>query len=219
MQMKAMREIARLSHHAVTWFLTRLGRDPDIGQDTGDFGDGIRILRKDLAKLATPDLKQAIKQRMQSAVSDGLPQALAEQIAVMPILSSACDIVRIALEQKTDLSVTARTYFQLGARFHMDWLRRQARFLPSEDYWDAEATAGLVDQLYGCQAGMTVRVLADTKAAALKGEGNPAAQWLEKHADVLHRFDPLFADLRQTGTVDLPMLVIAEQRLRSLCSS
>ena len=30
------------------------------------------------------------------------------------------------------------------------------------------------------------------------------------------QFDPLFAELRRAGSIDLPMLVIAEQRLRAL---
>jgi len=214
-QLKAMREIAQLSEHAISWFLTRLGRDLDIGKDIKSFGDGIETLRKNLDKVMTPGLKDMVKQRQSASERDGLPKKLAKHIALMPVLSSACDIIRISIEQKTDLLDTARAYFEIGDEFHMDWLRQQARFLPSDDHWQAEATSGLVDQLYSCQAFLTVRILKDTGSKLKKGE-SAAKTWMEKHSQQTGRLDSLFTELRRVGTVDLPMLIIAEQRLRSL---
>jgi glutamate dehydrogenase len=213
-QLKAMREIARLSEHAVTWFLTRLGRDLDIGKDIEDFGKGIEKLRGNMDALFTPGLAETVRLRAAAGERDGLPKALAEQIALMPVLSSACDIIRISLEQKSDLIETAHTYFEVGEQFHMAWLRQQARFLPTEDHWQAEATLGLVDQLFSCQASLTVRILRDVKNS--KNGHTPAEKWLDTHKDQIKQLDPLFADLRRAGTIDLPMLIIAEQRLRGL---
>ena len=214
-QLRAMKEIAQLSEHAISWFLTRLGRDLNIGKDIESFGQGIATLHKNLSKVMTPGLKDLVKQREAAGERDGLPKALATQIALMPVLSSACDIIRISIVQKTDLLDTARAYFEIGNEFHMDWLRQQARFLPSDDHWQSEATSGLVDQLYSCQAFLTVRILKDTGKKLGKDE-SAAKIWLEKHSDQIGRLDSLFTELRRVGTVDLPMLIIAEQRLRSL---
>lgn len=214
-QLKAMKEIARLSEHAISWFLTRLGRDLNIGKDIENFGEGIETLRKNLNKVMTPGLKEMVAQREQAGEEDGLPKKLANQIALMPVLSSACDIIRIANEQKSDLLDTARAYFQIGDEFHMDWLRQQARFLPSDDHWQAEATSGLVDQLFSCQAFLTIRVLKDTNGK-LKANENAANVWMENHDEQIKRLDTLFSELRRVGTIDLPMLIIAEQRLRNL---
>ncbi len=215
-QIKAMREIAHLAEHGITWFLTRLGRDMDVNKDSKDFSAGIKELSKNLDVLVTDELKEAIEQRQEMAIKDGLPRELAHQIALMPILSSACDIIRISSEQKTDLKNTARTYFELGERFHLDWLRQKARFLPHEDHWQDEAANGLMDQLFGSQAGMTVRILRD-----MNGKVNTFAKgvslvdlWLESHQHHLQQLDSLFVDLRRVGTIDLTMLTVAEQRLR-----
>ena len=214
-QLKAMREMALLSEHSISWFLTRLGHDLDIGREIKDFGEGIKNLSSNLSKLLTNDLKASVNMRIAAGQRDGLPKALAEQIALMPVLSSACDIIRIALEQKTDLLKTARTYFEVGEEFHMDWLRQQARYLPSDDHWQAEAVRGLVDQLFGAQAALTVRILIDTKDKTNKGK-TPAETWMDDHAHKVMQLTPLFADLRRAGTIELPMLIIAEQRLRNL---
>ncbi len=217
-QLKAMRDIALLSEHAVSWFLTRLGHDLEIGREIADFGEGIATLRKNIKTLMTPALAESVQQRAEAGERDGLPKALAEQIALLPVLSSACDIIRISLEQNTNLIETARTYFEVGDHFHMAWLRQQARYLPSDDHWQAEATRGLVDQLFSCQASLTIRILRDTKGKNGKGQ-SPADKWLETHESQVRQLDPLFSDLRRAGTIDLPMLIIAEQRLRNLAGT
>ncbi len=214
-QMKAMRDVSNLAEHAINWFLTRLGRNLDISQDIKDYSKGIDALRQNLNALATHDLKQSIEQRQQAQLRDGLPKTLAKKIALLPALSSACDIIRIALEQKTDVINTARAYFELGEKFHLSWLRQQARFLPADDHWSTEATAGLVDQLYGCQAGLTVRILKDANGKNGK-DSSPVEKWMKKHEHQAKQLDPLFAELRRAGTIDLAMLIIAEQRLRNL---
>ena len=218
-QLKAMREIARLSQYGITWFLTRLGRDININKDAKKFGTGIKTLSANLDALVTDSLKVDIKQRVDAAKRDGLPKTLAYQIALMPILPSACDIIRIALEQKTDLENTARTYFELGERFHFDWLRQKARFLPNDDYWQGEAASGLTGHLYSCQADVTVRILRDINGMKKKVPDSTSFVdlWLKDHNNHLKQLDPLFVDLRRAGTVDLSMLTVAEQRLRSLC--
>lgn len=215
-QLKAMREIAHLSEYGITWFLTRLGRDMDVNKDAKEFSAGIKELSKSLDSFVTESLKDTISHRQKASEKDGLPKDLAHQIALMPVLSSACDIIRISSEQNTDLANTARTYFELGQRFHLDWLRQQARFLPHEDHWQDEAAKGLTDHLYGCQAGMTVRILKDVngKAKKVPKDVSLVDLWLESHQHHLKQIDSLFADLRRTGTVDLTMLTVAEQRLR-----
>ncbi len=220
-QLKAMREIAHLSEHAITWFITRLGRSVDMKTDSKEFGSRIKILSENLEDMVTEGLRTVILQRAEAAVRDGLPKELAHEIAFLPVLSSACDIIRIAMEQGTDLKNTARTYFELGERFHLAWLRQQARYLPQDDHWQREAASGLMDQLFACQAGITVRILRDINGSAKKlpqGE-SIVEKWLEKSAHQVKQLDPFFAGLRRAGTVDLTMLTVAEQRLRGLYST
>ncbi|MCC6597883.1 MAG: NAD-glutamate dehydrogenase [Alphaproteobacteria bacterium] len=217
-QLRAMREISYMAEYAIAWFLMRLGRNLDIGQEIQNFGKGISLLRDNMNKLVTPGLKESIDLRVRSGENDGLPPALAYRIAIMPVLSSACDIIRVSLEQKADLLATAQTYFQIGERFHMDWLRQQARYLPADDHWAQDATRGLVDQLYNAQAALTVKILSDTGGKAAKGL-SLAETWLAENAANVEKLEAVFAELRCAGTVDLPMLVIADQKLRNLAAA
>ena len=214
-QLRAMLDIAKLSQHVVSWFLRRNMDSLDGGLDIKTYRNSIKTLTSKMDSALTKDLKAEVKQRVDSAVRDGLPEKLARHIALLPVLVSSCDIIRISLEQKQDLLLTAKTYFALGEYFNMGWLRSQARYMQSEDRWQTEAIGGLLDKLYTTQAGMTVKVLSDAKRAKVKGSA-PFKVWLEKNVHIEQQFNPFFADLRRHGAVDLPMIVVAEQRLSQL---
>lgn len=216
-QLKALKDTARMVERGVTWFLTRMGRALDINKDIAAFEKGIDALKKNFEKTLTPMLKESIDSNIARLVNDGLPQALAHDIAIMPLLASACDIIRISLGQKTDMAVTARTYFEIGEHFHLDWMRNQARYITADDRWSAEALDGLTDQLYSAQAGLTVRILKDSEKSEGKSmKVSPLGGWLERNQPMLAQIDPLLTEMRRTASLDLPMLIIAEQRLRHL---
>jgi glutamate dehydrogenase len=222
-QLRAMNEIARMVEREVTWFLTRLGREPDIGREMKDYGAGIAILQDSLEQVATPDLVEAIQQRLDQGLKDGLPPDLARRIAIIPALGAACDILRIARDSGADIPVTARTYFETGDHFRLPWLRQQARAIPANDRWTAEALSGLIEQLHNVQYSLAARVLQDAgrtarKAGAGAQEGIVAA-WLEKNGQHARQLEPMIAELHQAGTLDMPMLMLAEQRLRQVAGS
>lgn len=218
-QLKAKDEISLMTERAITWLLTRTGRDLNIEKDIAEFQEGVRALRKHLGSVVTDAHKEMIEMATARGESDGLPRSLAQEIAMMPMLSSAFDIIRIATKQKADIALTARAYFELGDHFHLDWMRQQARYLPADDIWASEALDGLVDQLYSCQAGITVRIMKDMNGSLQKsanGKTSILKNWIKDHGEQVQQIEPLFRDLRGASHLDLPMLVIAEQRLRNL---
>jgi glutamate dehydrogenase len=217
LQMQAMQEIALLSEHAIVWFLSRFGKDLQIGREIAHYGRNIALIRDNLAKVVTTGLESSIANRAHEDHKNGLPKGLAQQIALLPVLSSACDIIKIALEQKTDVLATARVYFQIGELLHLDWLRQHAQNLPADTHWATEARQTLIDQLFDAQALLTIRILKTGKSSA-KDKSRVEA-WIAQqgaHASALEAF---FIALRQSANVDLSMLMIAEQKLRTLANA
>jgi glutamate dehydrogenase len=215
-QLQAMADIGRMAARETVWFLTRFGRKPDIARDTPAFSGHVQKLRAALSDVVPQGLFTSIEQRTQAGMGDGLPRELARQIALIPIMGDAADIILISRNHKADLALAARVYFELGEQFHMDWLRQQARYITTDDRWSGEALSGLVDQLYSCQAGLTVRILRDMKGKAHGSKSGIVRAWLEQHALQVNQFENLFGELRRSGTPDLSRLIIAEQNLRQL---
>lgn len=213
-QLQLMGEISTLAEHGITWFLTRLGRDMNIDTDVTEFRDGIKELVGNLNNLVTENLGTLIKERTDLYVKEGVPEDVAEQIAYVPALSSACDILRMAEEHHISLQDTARTYYDVGERFHVYWMRQQVRTLPRENQWQTEATDGLLEQLYGAQAGITRRILRDVGSKTK--DGKLTDEWIKSHSAYYEQVSTLYADLCRTGSIDLTMFTVAQQRLHAL---
>ena len=217
-QMRAMQVISQMAERETLWFLTRLGRRLDISRDIKGFQQGIAHLNAVLDDVVTDDRAATIKKRMDLALSEGLPPELARHIAIVAPLGAACDITRICLQENTDLRLTARIYFELGENFHLHWLRQQARAMNVRDRWSAEAVDGLIELFYNAQAGLTARILHDMKKELRGGKTHKGivARWIATHGHHAAQFTPFFADVRREGKVDMPILMLAESRLRQI---
>ncbi len=227
-QLNALRETARMMERAVTWFLTRFGRKLNIDRDIASFEDGIKTVKKHLNSVVPKDLLKKINQLTESGMNNGLPKSLAHDISLMPVLGSACDIIRISMDYKFEIAITARVYFELGDYFHLDWMRQKARHLPTEGEWASRALEGLIDQLYTGQAGLTVRILKDMNKDINQGKKKSKNDigcigcesvlqaWITDRGAQAKLLEPLFNELRRSANLDISMLIIAEQRLRNL---
>ena len=216
-QLKAINEITKLFEYAIHWFLTLPESNLNIKRNIQDYAQNVKELRENINNLLTDSLKLTTSQRTQTGEHDGLPKQLAHQIAILPALSSACDIIHISLKKKMALQDTARTYFALGEYFNFDWLRQQTNFLSSENDWYNKATEGLIDQLYNCQANLTACILKDTNAHNGNNK-DTLMKWVEKNKQQVQQLKSFFKDIKRNDNIDLPILVIAEQRLRNLYS-
>lgn len=218
LQLKAMKEIAALSEHTIRWLLKNGEGDLHIGQNIKLFGDGVVQLRKILGSLSAKKRKEKIDLEIERNSASGLPKDLAKDIAYIPLLKHACDIIQIAHTQKIDIKNVADIYFETGEAFHFDWLRTQASFLSSENPWESEAIEGVLDSLYTSQAELTAHILKATGKKTAKSASRVEI-WSQDNAQRTNQLTPLFAQLRRAGTADLAMLIVAEQRLRSLTAS
>lgn len=225
-QLEALAETARMMERAVTWFLTRFGRKLDINRDIAKFEDGIQIVKDNLNSVVSKSLLKKVNKYAEEGVKNGLPKKLAHDISLMPILGSAFDIIRISMDHKFEIPMTASVYFELGEHFHLDWMRQKARKMPAEGQWSSQALEGLIDQLYTCQAGLTVRILKDmseliNKSTSKKSKKTISSDsvldaWIDDRGAQAKLIEPLFNEMRRGSTIDISMLIIAEQRLRNL---
>jgi len=140
-----------------------------------------------------------------------VPAGLAQAIARLELLAAGLDIVGIAAGAKVPVVEAGRTYFAVGERFALDWLRHAAAGLPLDTHWDRMAVTAILDDLSGHQRELTQRVL---DGGASGGDGIDA--WLAPRRAALSRTEALFADLRQAGGLDLAKLAVASRQLRAL---
>lgn len=219
-QLKAMRDIAAMIERETIWFLTRLGRNPDLKADLNTFGKGVKSLRQCIENVVTDNMARDIARRTEMNIDNGLPKDMARDIALIPTMGAACDIIQISLDCKKDIETTARAYFEIGEIFRIGWLRKQALYMNAEDHWSEEALEGLIEQLLSCQAGLTAHILHNKdimkKTQAGKDGRSPVQIWMDKCRTPVAQLQGILDEIYKSGAVDIPMLLIAEQRLRHL---
>ena len=213
-QTEMLQETNRLGQRNILWFL-RNGKYPlNITRETELYADHIRELRDGIDDVIGPDDMARLKARAEHFVARKVPAVLAEEIARVNVLSSACDIVRIAVGTKRKVKDVATIYFGLGTRFGIDWLRGIAQTISPENAWQKRALDAVVDDLYSHQSTMTNKVL--DVAGRTKDVDKMIDQWVAERGAAGRRAEELIADLRSAGMVDVSMLAVANRELKNL---
>lgn len=211
-QIDALNQVATLIKHVVTWLLRRGRNKLNITRDAQALRQGVDEVRKDIAAFASSQVKASFEMTESRLKARGVPADLAREIAILGALTSAPDIAQIARVCKTNVKLAAKTYFSLGERLHIDWLRQVANDYSSDNSWQARVISGLMDDFYAFQAALAREVVATAK----KGGGDPVALWASRRGEELANVDQLFDELRLLPTLELAHLVVAGQKLRML---
>jgi glutamate dehydrogenase len=204
-------ECGRTVERGTTWFLRNESQPLDIAAAIATYGAGVEALVAAKGLISEAD-RAEIDQRIAAHVEKGVPKALAQRMAIMHLLPPSLDIVRISRTTGVAVDQVGRTYFAVGARFGLDWLRHAAAALPSENHWDKQAVVAVTDDFYGHQRDLTTRILSAAKANG----ADPIEAWSSARGPAVQRAESLVADLRQSGTAGLAMLAVANRQLRSL---
>jgi glutamate dehydrogenase len=107
----------------------------------------------------------------------------------------------------------ARTYFEVGARIGLDWLREQIERLPVDGQWQAIARTGLRDSAGAIHRKATERVL------ALSKHGRPEARvsaWADSAGADLARWQRILNEMQAVGTSDFATLSVGIDSVRRL---
>ena len=136
----------------------------------------------------------------------------------MEILEQAPMMLASGFGINTDILETAQTYFEVGEKFQIYWLRSQALTLPTNTPWQYEASNGIIEQLYNAQAIITKRILTDISKPD-KDTKSYTQSWVDSNPEHMQKLSSLFGALHKTAALDLAMLVTAQQRLNNLSAS
>ena len=209
-------ETNRLMRRTIPWLLLN-GRQPiDIQAEADRLGPVADRLAGSLGDVMAPAACAALAQRSAALRDAGVPDGLAARIAALPELGSVPDIAAIAEATGCPVDAVATAYFALGDRLGLDWLRDRADAARTENHWQRQAVAAIVDDLWSLQARVTAKVL-DGEGAGPAGD-TPARvdAWLAQRPGQMERIQGLIGELRAVAAVDIAMLAVANRQLKGL---
>jgi len=207
-------ECGRLIDRTTVWFLRYSEGTLDVASETADFVAGIGELIPHFDAMLGADQSRVLAARAEGFRQEGAPDAIAERVARLEFMVSACDIVHLARKMDLDVLYVAEMYFRVGSRFGFNWLRRSARNLPSDTAWDKLAVTALVDDLDGHQRNLARRILTAPDTGRTADEAIEA--WADTRRPMVARAEQLLGELQSHANLDFAMLAVAGRQLNAV---
>lgn len=158
----------------------------------------LRSLRGDLVKLLPPSERRNYRSVVRRLEHQGVPTHLAQDVASFDYLASGIGVVEANHSSGVELKVVAKSYFVLGERLGLGWLRDGLVALPSKDKWEKIAVSGLVIELRRAQRNLVCLYL-----EAQKGdESLSVKRFLEAELDLI-RYDLTLNEIREGEMLSL----------------
>ncbi|GAP67384.1 NAD-specific glutamate dehydrogenase [Mizugakiibacter sediminis] len=214
-QSDAMLKIWHLLRHLTRWLLNRPGGSLDIAGNVERYAPGVAELRRALPAALTAAGQAAFAADVEAWKERGLPPSLAQQLATIPVLGAALDVVEVARDSGKPEAQVAAVFFELGEALELDWLREQIELLPVESRWHAQARGSLRDELNAQHRTLAVQVL--SRIGKGKADGAVAA-WLGRDDAGLKFTLGMLAEIR-SQSVDYPIASVALRRLAQLAQA
>jgi len=215
-QIDALQTIWQLMRSMSRWLLSRPGEMPEITAAMARYGDGLKAVREALPSTMSDVRREEFVASLRDWKAKGIPNALAEQLAALPLLEFGCDIVEIAHARKLSPVEVARAYFSLGAALHLPWLYEQIEALPVDGRWQALARGALRDELGAQQRTLVGQILG---SGGRKPGGEKVEAWLKRDDATLRFTLAMLGELLSQKTLDYPTVSVVVRRLAQVAAA
>ncbi|MCW2603697.1 MAG: NAD-glutamate dehydrogenase, partial [Pseudonocardiales bacterium] len=209
-------EVRRLVDRATRWLLDNRFPISDVESEIARYQPVIADLAVQVPGLLRGVERDNLTAAAGRLIDEGVPEALALEVASMLTAFMLLDVVEIAHLQVEDSNPTAVAdlYFALSDRFSVDSLLDRITALPRPDRWTALARSALRQDLYGALSAITRAVL-QTTAHALPATVR-ISDWEAANSERVQRARSVVNEALSRDQVDLATLSVALRVLRGV---
>ncbi len=204
-------QVNQFIEHSCRWFLQHVPQPMAMDEVMARYQPAIAEIEKHADRMMSDSARRAYAQIVERLTGQNVPQPLAERMAMLEIMTAACDIADAARISKLPIATVGHIYFELGAVLKLGWLRTSAQDLTAENYWQQLAVKSLAVEFYQAQRRLSLAVIEQ-----FGKQKDPAATWLQSNTGALTRYDNFIADLRAQPTLDYPMLIVALRQVQAI---
>jgi glutamate dehydrogenase len=212
-------DVAEILRRLGLWFITNVPGDADLASTIALYRAGVESLRGTFHTLVSPYEAQDTEDKIKALTDAGVPLDVAEDVAVLPLMSTAPEIAQLARSRSLSVELVAGAYFAMGAAIGVDRLRGLAARIAATQHWDRLAIRRIADDLYAGQRALTAEALDDSKADGTRGDGAAAVEaWIAKRGATLDRAKSFLDALEKSGDLSIAKLTLANSQIRELAA-
>jgi glutamate dehydrogenase len=210
-------EARKLTERGARWLLHNRRMPFDIRDTVDFFAGGAAELAVQLPKLLVGRDLQGFEERRDRFAERGVPDRLAEQVAMMVPAYSTFDLVEIAHSTGRPVSEVAEVYFDLADSLQLSRLRERIILLPRDDRWKSMARSALRDDLYAAHAALARDVLVTSEPGA--APELRLATWAEKNSAAVGRAAQTLGEIWESESFGMATLSVALRAIRTLVTA
>ncbi len=199
-------EVRQMVERSANWILRHRRPPIEIGAIVEEFRTGVGELSLDLDSVLTGRMKDVVFASEAGRLASNVPERLAQQSALWPLLHTSFDVVELARRRGLAVREAGRLYWSVFERLDVAWLWDAIGALPRSDRWQTQARAALRDDLMAVLADLTDDVA---------GLGT-LVDWMALNGRVVERTARMLTEIRRAGTFDVTTLSVAMRQLRNL---
>jgi glutamate dehydrogenase len=216
-QMRMRIEMRTLVERASRWLVNNRRPPMDSRATVELFRERAEALMQAMPDILTGVEKRAFELRRDRLVGKGVPEDLAERVAVLPPAYAILTVVETATRDDTDPIDVARVHFALGERLELSTLVARILALPRDDRWQTMARAALRDDLHAVHGVLTAQVLERTSDQ--KSVAERIAHWEERDEVLVNRAVETLQEICSDDKADLARMSVGLRVVRTLLSN
>ncbi|MBW8487545.1 NAD-glutamate dehydrogenase [Actinomadura parmotrematis] len=216
-QVAMLLEGRKLTERGARWLLHNRRPPFDICDSIAFFGEGALRLSGQLPKLLSGLDLAAFEARRDQFAELGVPDELAEQVAMLVNAYSTFDLVNVAHDTGRPVEEVAEVYFDLADKLQLSRLRERIIALPRDDRWKSMARSALRDDLYAAHAALARDVIVTSEPGV--DPEQRLARWTEKNGPAVRRAAQTLSEIWESDSFDLATLSVALGSIRTLVTA
>ncbi len=214
LQLELYATVRELLTERIIWFLKNADMSQGIASVVEKFTSGISTLRGAITPFLPDYLKEQVASARTRFIEGGVPDALADRIAGLPLEAMLPDMVQIAQNSGRSLDHAAQAYLEVAGLFKLGRLDALAQDIPISDYYDGLAVQRARQVLGEAHRAITADVLAASPADAVD-----IAVWSVAQGAGISRTSHAVEGVVESGTLTVSKIAVAAGLLSDLADS
>jgi glutamate dehydrogenase len=216
-QVDMLASVARFVERVVT-ALVQLHDGPlDMQATSARFRDGVCGLWADLPETLADDDRRRFDERDAGLRAAGVPAELARDLAGLPPMAAALDVVAVAERAGVEARAASWVYSALNPALHLDWVGERVQALGVQTHWHLLARTRLQSALLRHRRDLAERVLQQGDASSPPAE--MLAQWQQRHEQALKKHDQAMAEFKAGNVHDFAIMSLAVGQVGDLVAA
>lgn len=213
-QLNMMMVCVRWMRRVTRWLLRSRREHTDITAALSFYTQSVKMLKQAMPVCLNEPERERYEHIFHKYQKMGVAKNLSHELAMIPALFSALDIVEATYELQGNIAEVAQVYFRVGTYLELIWLREQIIIHPAENHWESLSREALRDDLDSQQRLLTVGILSHVPE---KMELNKCLMlWTERYDDLIKRWRLIMIALKNSPILNFTMFFMAIRELLDL---